>query len=138
MERTLAIVKPDGVAARVTGEILARVERAGLRIVAARMTRLSEAQARAFYAVHRDKQFFAGLVRFMTSGPVLAAVLEGENAIARWRDLMGPTDAQKAPKGTIRGDFGTDVERNAVHGSDAPETARVEVGFFFSQLELCV
>jgi nucleoside-diphosphate kinase len=137
VERTLAIVKPDGVAARATGEILARIERTGLRIVAARMTRLSEIQAQAFYAVHRDKKFFGGLVRFMTSGPVLAAVLEGENAITRWRDLMGPTDAQKAPKGTIRGDFGTDVERNAVHGSDAPDTARAEVGFFFGQIDLC-
>ncbi len=137
VQRTLAIVKPDGVMKRATGEILTRVEQSGLRVVAARMTRLSEAQARAFYAVHREKKFFAGLVSFMTSGPIVAAVLEGENAISRWRDLMGPTDSQKAPKGTIRGDFGTDVEKNAVHGSDGPDTARTEVGFFFSQLDLC-
>lgn len=135
-ERTLAIVKPDAVAKQAAGEILGRIERTGLRIIAARMIRLSTAQAEGFYAVHRERKFFPDLVRFMTSGPVLAAVLEGPGAIARWRELMGPTDSTKAPKGTIRGDFGTDVEKNAVHGSDGAETARTEVGFFFSELDL--
>lgn len=136
VEQTLAIVKPDAVAKQATGEILSRIEKGGLRIIAARMTRLSREEAEAFYAVHRGKAFFPSLVRFMTSGPVLAAVLEGANAIGTWRDLMGPTDSQKAAKGTIRGDFGTDVEKNAVHGSDGPETARAEVAFFFSQLDI--
>ena len=137
VERTLAIVKPDAVARGAAGEILARIEKAGLRIIAARMARLGQAQAEAFYAVHRERKFYPDLVRFMTSGPILAAALEGENAIARWRELMGPTDSTKAPAGTIRGDFGTDVEKNAVHGSDAADTARNEITFFFSQLDLC-
>ena len=136
LERTLAIVKPDAVAKQAAGSILSCIERGGLRIIAARMIRLSREQAEGFYAVHRERKFFPDLVRFMTSGPVLAAVLEGPGAIARWRELMGPTDSTKAPKGTIRGDFGTDVEKNAVHGSDGPETARTEIGFFFSQLDL--
>lgn len=136
VERTLAIVKPDAVAKRATGGILSCIESGGLRIIAARMIQLSREQAEGFYAVHKDRKFFPDLVRFMTSGPVLAAVLEGPAAIARWRELMGPTDSTKAPKGTIRGDFGTDVEKNAVHGSDGPETARTEIGFFFSQLDL--
>ena len=136
LERTLAIVKPDAVAKQATGSILSYIERGGLRIIAARMIRLSREQAEGFYAVHRERKFFPDLVRFMTSGPVLAAVLEGPGAIAKWRELMGPTDSTKAPKGTIRGDFGTDVEKNAVHGSDGPETARTEIGFFFSQLDL--
>jgi nucleoside-diphosphate kinase len=136
VERTLAIVKPDAVAKQAAGDILSRIEKSGLRIIAARMTRLSREQAEGFYAVHRDRPFFPDLVRFMTSGPVLAAVLEGPGAVARWRELMGPTDSTKAPKGTIRGDFGTNVERNAVHGSDGPDTARTEVAFFFSQLDL--
>lgn len=136
VEQTLAIVKPDAVAKQVAGEILSRIEKGGLRIIAARMTRLSQEQAEGFYAVHRERPFFASLVRFMISGPILAAVLEGENAIARWRELMGPTDSQKAPPGTIRGDFGIDVEKNAVHGSDAADTARTEVAFFFSRLDL--
>jgi nucleoside-diphosphate kinase len=138
VERTLAIVKPDAVAKRAAGAILGCIEKGGLRIIAARMIHLSRAQAEGFYAVHRDRKFFPDLVRFMTSGPVLAAVLEGPGAIARWRELMGPTDSTKAPKGTIRGDFGTDVEKNAVHGSDGPETARAEIAFFFSQLDLAL
>jgi nucleoside-diphosphate kinase len=138
VERTLAIVKPDAVAKRATGAILAAIEKGGLRIIAVRMIHLRREQAEGFYAVHRERKFFPDLVRFMTSGPVLAAALEGPGAIARWRDLMGPTDSTKAPKGTIRGDFGTDVEKNAVHGSDGPDTARAEIGFFFSQLDLAL
>ena len=135
-ERTLCIVKPDAMRKRVAGRILAMIEERGLVPVAARIVTLTPGDAERFYAVHRERKFFADLVRFMSSGPVLVAVLEGDDAIARWRDLMGPTDATKAPKGTIRGEFGTDVEKNAVHGSDAPETARVEIGFFFAGLEL--
>jgi nucleoside-diphosphate kinase len=137
MERTLCIVKPDGVEKQAAGKILSMIEDAGLRLVAVRMMRLTPEQAGAFYAVHRERPFYDSLITFMTSGPVLAAVLEGQDAIARWRTLMGPTNSTDAPKGTIRGEFGTDVERNAVHGSDAPETAAVEVGFFFRDLDLC-
>jgi len=135
-ERTLCIVKPDAMRKRVAGRILAMIEERGLVPVVARILTLAPGDAERFYAVHRERKFFPDLVRFMSSGPVLVAVLEGDDAIARWRDLMGPTDATKAPKGTIRGEFGTDVEKNAVHGSDAPETARVEIGFFFAGLEL--
>jgi len=135
-ERTLCIVKPDAMRKRVAGRILAMIEERGLVPVAARILTLAPGDAERFYAVHRERKFFPDLVRFMSSGPVLVAVLEGDDAIARWRDLMGPTDATKAPKGTIRGEFGTDVEKNAAHGSDAPETARVEIGFFFAGLEL--
>jgi len=135
-ERTLCIVKPDAVRKRVLGKILAMIEAGGLTPVAARIVRLAPGDAERFYAVHRERKFFPDLVRFMSSGPVFVAVLEGEGAIARWRDLMGPTDSTKAPKGTVRGEFGTDVEQNACHGSDAPETARAEIGFFFSGLEL--
>ena len=135
-ERTLCIVKPDAMRKRVAGRILAMIEERGLVPVAARILTLVPGDAERFYAVHRERKFFPDLVRFMSSGPVLVAVLEGDEAIARWRDLMGPTDATKAPKGTIRGEFGTDVEKNAVHGSDAPETARAEIGFFFASLEL--
>ena len=135
-ERTLCIVKPDAMRKRVAGRILAMIEERGLVPVAARILTLVPGDAERFYAVHRERKFFPDLVRFMSSGPVLVAVLEGDEAIARWRDLMGPTDATKAPKGTIRGEFGTDVEKNAVHGSDAPETARAEIGFFFPGLEL--
>ena len=135
-ERTLCIVKPDAMRKRVAGRIIAMIEERGLVPVAARILTLAPGDAERFYAVHRERKFFPDLVRFMSSGPVLVAVLEGDEAIARWRDLMGPTDATKAPKGTIRGEFGTDVEKNAVHGSDAPETARVEIGFFFAGLEL--
>ena len=136
VQRTLSIVKPDAVAKGATGEILSRFEKAGLRILALKKLRLSEEQARGFYAVHKARPFFADLVKFMTSGPVVVSVLEGEGAIARWRELMGPTDSKKAPKGTIRGDFGTDVERNASHGSDAPETAKVEIPYFFNSGEI--
>ena len=135
-ERTLCIVKPDAVRKRALGRIVGMIEERGLTPVAARILQLSPADAERFYAVHRARSFFGDLVRFMSSGPVFVCVLEGDGAIARWRDLMGPTDSKKAPKGTIRGEFGTDVEQNAVHGSDAPETARAEIGFFFPGLDL--
>ena len=135
-ERTLCIVKPDAVRKRVLGRILAMIEERGLVPVAGRIVRLAPADAERFYAVHKERGFFADLVRFMSSGPVFVAVLEGDGAIARWRDLMGPTDSKKAPKGTVRGEFGTDIEKNAVHGSDGPDTARGEIGFFFPGLEL--
>lgn len=136
VERTLSIVKPDAVAKNAAGAILKAIQDSGLRVVALKMMRLTEQQARGFYAVHKARPFYADLVKFMTSGPVVVSVLEGEGAIARWRELMGPTDSKKAPKGTIRGDFGTDVERNASHGSDAPETARVEIPYFFNASEI--
>ena len=136
VERTLSIVKPDAVAKGATGEILRRFEEAGLRIVALKRLFLSDEQARGFYAVHRERPFYGDLVKFMTSGPVVASVLEGAGAIAHNRELMGPTDSTQAPPGTIRGDFGTDIERNAVHGSDGPETARVEIAFFFNAMEI--
>jgi nucleoside-diphosphate kinase len=135
-ERTLCIVKPDAVKRRVVGRILAMIEEGGLTPVATRLLTLAPTDAERFYAVHRERPFFADLVRFMSSGPVLVAVLEGDGAIARWRDLMGPTDSKKAPKKTVRGEFGTDIEKNAVHGSDGPDTARAEIGFFFSGFEL--
>src|ERR671924_1410567 len=131
VEQTLSIIKPDAVKKNAIGEILARFEAAGLRIVAARMMHLSRAQAEGFYAVHRHRPFFRDLVEFMISGPVLVQVLEGDNAIAKNRELMGATDPKKAAKGTIRADFATSIDANAVHGSDAPETAAVEVAFFF-------
>lgn len=137
VERTLSIIKPDAVQKRLIGEILRRFEVAGLRIAAAKLLRLSPETAARFYAIHRERPFFQDLVRFMSSGPVFVAVLEGENAIARNREIMGPTDSTKAPKGTIRGDFGTDVEKNAVHGSDGPDTAKWEIAFFFSESEIC-
>lgn len=136
VERTLAIIKPDAVAKNATGAILAAIQAKGLRVVGLKMIQLTEQLARGFYAVHKARPFYADLVRFMTSGPVVVCVLEGDGAIARWRELMGPTDSTKAPKGTIRGDHGTDVERNASHGSDAPETARVEVAYFFNASEI--
>jgi len=135
-ERTLSIVKPDAVAAGATGDILSRFEKAGLTIIALKKMRLTEAQAQGFYAVHKQRPFFSDLVKFMTEGPIVVSVLEGENAIAKNRELMGPTDSSKAPKGTIRGDHGTDIERNACHGSDAPETARVEIAYFFNAMEI--
>jgi len=135
-ERTLTIVKPDAVAKGVTGEILSRFEKAGLEIVALKKIRLSEEQARGFYAVHKQRPFYGDLVKFMSSGPVVVGVLEGPDAIAKNRELMGPTDSTKAEPGTIRGDFGTNIERNAVHGSDAPETARVEIAYFFNAAEI--
>ena len=131
VERTLSIIKPDAVAKNVIGEIYSRFEKAGLKIVAARMMHLSRADAEGFYAVHRERPFFRDLVDFMTSGPVMVTVLEGENAIARNRELMGATDPRKASPGTIRADFAQSIDANAVHGSDAPETARVEVAYFF-------
>jgi nucleoside-diphosphate kinase len=135
-ERTLSIIKPDAVAKGVTGKILARFEEAGLEIVAMKKMQLSEQVARGFYAVHKSRPFYADLVRFMTSGPVVVSVLEGPGAIAKHRELLGPTNSKQAPAGTIRGDFGTDIERNAAHGSDAPETARIEVSYFFNAGEI--
>lgn len=136
VEQTLSIIKPDAVKKNVIGQILTRFEAAGLRIVAARMMHLSRAEAEGFYAVHRGRPFFAALVEFMTSGPVLVQVLEGENAIARNRELMGATDPRKAAKGTIRADFAASIDANAVHGSDAPETARNEIAYFFPLSEV--
>jgi nucleoside-diphosphate kinase len=136
VERTLSIVKPDAVARGAVGSILKTFEDAGLRPIALKMVRLTEEQARGFYAVHRERPFYASLVKFMTSGPIVVSVLEGENAIARNRELMGATDPAKAAAGTIRKQWATDVERNAVHGSDAPETARVEIAYFFDATEI--
>jgi nucleoside-diphosphate kinase len=131
VEQTLSIIKPDAVKKNVIGQIIARFEKAGLRVVAARMTQLSRAEAEGFYAVHRERPFFKDLVDFMISGPVLVQVLEGENAIALNRELMGATDPKKAAKGTIRADFADSIDANAVHGSDGPETARKEIAYFF-------
>jgi nucleoside-diphosphate kinase len=136
IERTFGIVKPDAVAKNAVGGVVDLVEKAGLKIVGLRLTHLSEAQARAFYAVHQARPFFADLVRFMTSGPCVVMAIEGENAVARYREVMGPTDSKKAPAGTIRNRYGTDIEKNAVHGSDAPETAKGELAFFFAGLDL--
>jgi nucleoside-diphosphate kinase len=136
IERTLSIVKPDAVAANRIGEIVRMLEAAGLRVAAARMIRLAKADAERFYAVHRERPFFSSLTTFMSEGPILVMALEGEGAIARNREVMGATDPAKAGEGTIRKAFGTNVERNAVHGSDAPETARQEIAFFFSDLEI--
>ena len=137
LERTLSIVKPDGVAGNHIGDVYRRFEAAGLRIVAARMLQLSTAQAETFYGVHRERPFFKDLVRYMCSGPVIAQVLEGENAIARNRDIMGATDPKKAAPGTIRADLAQSIEANVVHGSDAADTAAREIAFFFSGAELC-
>jgi nucleoside-diphosphate kinase len=135
-ERTFSIIKPDAVAAGKAGHILQQLIDGGLRPVAMRMVHLTTAQAEGFYAVHRERPFFRDLVRFMTSGPVIVQVLEGEHAIARNRELMGATDSRKAAAGTIRQRYGTDIEKNAVHGSDAPDTASYEIGFFFPGAEL--
>ena len=135
-ERTLAIIKPDAVARRVAGRILQRIEDEGFQIRAMRRVHLSKAGAEGFYAVHRERPFFKDLVEFMISGPVIVQVLEGENAIARNRDLMGATDPKKAAKGTIRADFAASIDANAVHGSDAPETARFEIAYFFPASEI--
>ena len=137
VERTLSIVKPDAVAKNLIGEIYQRFESADLRIIAARMLHLTREQAEGFYAVHRERPFFEPLVEFMTSGPVMVQVLEGENAIEKNREIMGATDPAKADPGTIRADFATTIDANAVHGSDAPETARTEIAFFFSDEDLC-
>lgn len=136
VERTLSIIKPDAVGNNVIGEIYSRFEKAGLRIVAARMVHLSRADAEGFYAVHRERPFFRDLVDFMISGPVMIQVLEGEDAIARNRELMGATDPRKAAAGTIRADLAQSIDANAVHGSDAPETARGEVAYFFPALNV--
>jgi len=137
LERTLSIVKPDGVARNLIGEVYRRFESRGLKIVAARMLKLSQEQAELFYEVHRERPFFRDLVRYMTSGPVVAQVLEGENAIARNREIMGATDPKKAAAGTIRADLALSIEANVVHGSDSTETAVREIGFFFSTTEIC-
>ena len=136
LERTFAIVKPDAVSKKATGAILQRIEESGLEIVAMKRLRMTERLAQGFYAVHKARPFFGDLVKFMTSGSVVVLVLQAENAIQRWRDLMGPTNSNDAPAGTIRGDFGTDLERNASHGSDAPETAKVEISYFFNATEI--
>jgi len=136
VERTLSIIKPDAVAKNAIGQIYARFEAAGLKIVAARMTRLSRAQAEGFYAVHRERPFFADLVKFMISGPVMVQVLEGDNAVQKNRELMGATDPKQAAPGTIRADFADSIDANAVHGSDAPATAASEIAYFFPPLEI--
>ena len=135
-ERTLAIVKPDGVAAGNVGKVIARIEGERLRILALRLVRLSRAEAEGFYAVHRERPFFAALTAFMSSGAAVAMVLEGEGAIARWREIMGATDPAKAAAGTLRRELAENIERNVVHGSDAPETAAFEIGYFFRGLEI--
>ena len=137
IERTLSIIKPDGVAKNLIGEVYRRFEQAGLRIVAARMLHLNRRQAEGFYAVHRERPFFNDLVEYMTTGPVIVQVLEGEGAINRHRELMGATDPKKAEQGTIRADFAASIEENVVHGSDGAETAAQEIGYFFAQSELC-
>jgi len=136
VERTLSIIKPDAVAKNVIGQIYSRFENAGLKVVAARMLHLSQAQAEGFYAVHRERPFFKDLVAFMISGPVMIQVLEGEGAIAKNRELMGATDPKKAAPGTIRADFADSIDANAVHGSDGPDTARQEIGYFFPSLDV--
>jgi nucleoside-diphosphate kinase len=137
IERTLSIVKPDGVGRNLIGEVYRRFEQVGLKVVAARMMRLSQTEAEGFYAVHRERPFFKDLVRFMTSGPVMVQVLEGENAIAKNREVMGATDPKKADKGTIRADLATSIDENIVHGSDAADTAAREIGYFFREIEIC-
>jgi nucleoside-diphosphate kinase len=136
LERTLSIVKPDGVSRNLIGEVYRRFEKAGLSIIAARMLHLSQREAEGFYAVHRERPFFKDLVKYMTSGPVVVQVLEGDNAIAKNREIMGATDPKKAAPGTIRADHGSSIEQNVVHGSDAPETAAVEIAYFFRTTEL--
>jgi nucleoside-diphosphate kinase len=137
VERTLSIVKPDGVARNLIGDVYCRFERAGLAIVAARMMRLTQNQAEGFYAVHRDRPFFRDLCAYMTSGPVMVQVLEGESAIARNREIMGATDPKKAAPGTIRADLATSIEENVVHGSDSVENAAREIAYFFAEIALC-
>ena len=135
VEKTLAIIKPDGVARNLVGDIVRRIESGGLQIKALKMVHMSKTQAEGFYAVHKEKPFFASLTAFMSEGPVVLMILSGEDAIRRWRDLMGATDPAKAAAGTIRKDFGQSIERNTTHGSDAPDTAAFETSYFFSQLE---
>jgi nucleoside-diphosphate kinase len=137
IERTLSIVKPDGVSGNLIGEVYRRFEAAGLKIIAARMMQLSQAEAEGFYAVHRERPFFKDLVRFMISGPVIVQVLEGEGAIAKNREVMGATDPKKAAKGTIRADLAKSIDENTVHGSDAADTAAREIAYFFREIEIC-
>ncbi|MEI6225567.1 MAG: nucleoside-diphosphate kinase [Deltaproteobacteria bacterium] len=136
IERTFSIIKPDGVEKGVIGRVIARFESVGLKPVAIKLKRLSQAEAEGFYAVHKARPFFADLVKFMTSGPVVLMVLEGEGAIAKNREVMGATDPKKAAPGTLRADFATDIEKNTVHGSDAPETAKVEISYFFPEIDV--
>ncbi|MFZ0727932.1 MAG: nucleoside-diphosphate kinase [Desulfobacterales bacterium] len=136
MERTLSIVKPDGVGRGLVGEVVRRLEQNGLKIVAMKMLHLSRAQARGFYAVHRERPFYESLTEFMSSGPCVVMVLEGENAISHYRELIGATNYKDAADGTLRREFATDIEKNVVHGSDAPETAAFEIGYFFNRLEI--
>ncbi len=136
MERTLSIIKPDGVGRGFIGEVIKRLEENELKIIAMKMIHMTVPEAQGFYAVHKERPFFNSLVEFMTSGPCVVMVLEAENAISRYRDLMGATNKNDAAEGTIRRDFATDIEKNMVHGSDAPETAEVEIGYFFSQLDI--
>ncbi len=138
MERTLSIIKPDGVARGIIGEVIKRLEINKLKIVAMKMLKMDTAQAQGFYAVHKERPFFDSLTHFMTSGPVVVMVLESENAIAKYREIMGATDYREAAEGTIRKDFATDIEKNVVHGSDSPETAAFEIGYFFNRFELIV
>ncbi len=138
MERTLSIIKPDGVARGIIGEVIKRLEINKLKIVAMKMLKMDTAQAQGFYAVHKERPFFDSLTHFMTSGPVVVMVLEGKNAIAKYREIMGATDYREAAEGTIRKDFATDIEKNVVHGSDSPETAAFEIGYFFNRFELIV
>lgn len=137
LERTLSIVKPDGVAKNLIGNVYSRFEKAGLKVIAARMMQLTQAQAEGFYAVHRERPFFKDLVRYMSSGPVVVQVLEGENAVAKNRELMGATDPKKADKGTIRADLAASIEENVVHGSDSADNARTEIAYFFAAADLC-
>jgi nucleoside-diphosphate kinase len=137
IERTLSIIKPDGVEKNLVGEVYRRFEQGGLRVVAAKMLRLRQDQAEGFYAVHRERPFFKDLVRYMTSGPVMVQVLEGENAIQKNRDLMGATNPANAAPGTIRADFAASIEENVVHGSDGPDTAAAEIKFFFAEADIC-
>ncbi|MFC4312943.1 nucleoside-diphosphate kinase [Steroidobacter flavus] len=137
VERTFSIVKPDGVQKNVIGEVYRRFEQAGLKIVAAKMVQLTQAQAEGFYAVHKERPFFKDLVKFMISGPVMLQVLEGENAVAKNRELMGATDPKKADKGTIRADLANSIDENTVHGSDSLDNAKIEIAYFFAATELC-
>ncbi|HWP91132.1 MAG TPA: nucleoside-diphosphate kinase [Thermodesulfobacteriota bacterium] len=137
MERTLSIVKPDGVSKNLVGEVIRRFENGGLRVIALKMVNLTKAEAEGFYAVHRERPFFHSLTEFMSSGPCVVMVLEGKNAISRVRETMGATDPEKAAAGTIRRDFASNIERNIVHGSDSPESASFEICYFFNCLEIC-
>jgi nucleoside-diphosphate kinase len=136
MEKTLSIIKPDGVARGVIGEVIKRLESNGLKIIAMKMLKMNKDQAESFYAVHKERPFFQSLTYFMTSGPIVVMVLEGKDAIAKYRDIMGATNYREAAEGTIRRDFATDIEKNIVHGSDSPDTAAFEIGFFFNSFEV--